>query len=225
MSRRWASRDAASNGSGPSPRFACPSGSNIRSTLPDPADQHNDQSRDLRGLGRSCRRRAPYGEPISLVFSQTDTCNVLSSVNGERSHHAHRSRSDRPESCAMRSSSDGHTYRERRRELAAHPTCRQRSGATWPAAPRDWCNGHSPRTPGRGRTAGVLAGREAPKVGNANLDHETATRLEVGGRVGEARDRWACVVKFPMVLKTRYTSWKRPSTRVVAMSPIVTWTR
>ena len=32
----------------------------------------------------------------------------------------------------------------------------------------------------------------------------------------------SCVVRFPMVLNTRYTSRKRPSTRVVAMSPIVT---
>jgi hypothetical protein len=33
---------------------------------------------------------------------------------------------------------------------------------------------------------------------------------------------WSWVVRFPMVLNTRYTSRKLPPTRVVAMSPIVT---
>lgn len=42
-------------------------------------------------------------------FSHTDTCWRLSLVNGSRFHPAQRSRSVMPASCAMRSSSAGHT--------------------------------------------------------------------------------------------------------------------
>ena len=56
------------------------------------------------GLRRWPRVAMRYG-----AFSQTETCDVLSAVNGERFQPAQRSRSDRPASWAMRSSSDGHT--------------------------------------------------------------------------------------------------------------------
>lgn len=60
--------------------------------------------------------RAPnwFGRPHVLrspVFTQTETCDLLSPVNGDRSQSAHRSRSDMPASFAIRSSSDGQTYR------------------------------------------------------------------------------------------------------------------
>ena len=60
----------------------------------------------------------PDDEPLRLdrkldphVFSQTETCFVLSAVNGERSQSAQRSRSSIPASRAMRSSSEGETER------------------------------------------------------------------------------------------------------------------
>ena len=46
-----------------------------------------------------------------LDLSQIETCEGLSPVKGERSQPDHRSRSDMPASFAIRSSSDGHTYR------------------------------------------------------------------------------------------------------------------
>ncbi len=53
-----------------------------------------------------------WPHPGQLVgFSQTDTCFVLSLVNRSRVHPSHRSRSRIPASWAIRSSSDGHTYR------------------------------------------------------------------------------------------------------------------
>jgi hypothetical protein len=44
-------------------------------------------------------------------FSHTETCERLSVVKGSRFQLAQRSRKRSPASCAIRSSSDGHTYR------------------------------------------------------------------------------------------------------------------
>ena len=49
--------------------------------------------------------------PNGPGFSQTETCWLLSLVKGCRLHPSHRSRSRIPASWAIRSSSDGHTYR------------------------------------------------------------------------------------------------------------------
>lgn len=54
----------------------------------------------------------PTGFPyrfISAVFSQTETCDVLASVNGSRVHPAHRSRRVMPARRAIKSSSEGQT--------------------------------------------------------------------------------------------------------------------
>ena len=51
------------------------------------------------------------GHVADRGFSQTETCFVLSLVNGSRVQLLQRSRSARPASRAIRSSSDGHTYR------------------------------------------------------------------------------------------------------------------
>ena len=58
------------------------------------------------GDSRSCRRYRGAG------FSQTETCRVLSLVNGSRAQPLQRSRSLMPASRAIRSSSEGHTYRK-----------------------------------------------------------------------------------------------------------------
>lgn len=50
-----------------------------------------------------------YGAGVFAVFSQTETCFVLSLVKGVRSQSPHRWLSVIPASRAMRSSSEGHT--------------------------------------------------------------------------------------------------------------------
>ncbi len=56
-------------------------------------------------------RSVSIGSSILTVFSHTETCFVLSAVNGERSQSAQRSRSSIPASRAIRSSSAGETER------------------------------------------------------------------------------------------------------------------
>ena len=48
---------------------------------------------------------------VPKTFSQTETCLRLSPVNGFLLQSSHRSRSRIPARRAIRSSSDGHTYR------------------------------------------------------------------------------------------------------------------
>ena len=62
-----------------------------------------DRSRHGPGGRRARRYRAG--------FCQIETCCRLSLVKGSRAQSCHRSRSRRPASRAIRSSSDGHTYR------------------------------------------------------------------------------------------------------------------
>ena len=57
-------------------------------------------------IQRQCRRRG------GASFSNTATWVVLSDVNGDRSQPAQRSRNRKPPNRAMRSSSDGQTYRK-----------------------------------------------------------------------------------------------------------------
>ena len=70
------------------------------------------------GTGRRLDRFGPLPQVTRLawnlghgqaVFCQTETCLVLSLVNGSRSQPAHRSRKVIPASRAIRSSSAGHT--------------------------------------------------------------------------------------------------------------------
>ena len=56
-----------------------------------------------------------------LVFSQTETWEVLSAVKGVRSQSLHRSRSVRPAMRAMRSYSAGHAYRCEDSNVSARP--------------------------------------------------------------------------------------------------------
>lgn len=49
-------------------------------------------------------------QPTSGIL-QTDTCDWLSAVKGARFQSAYRASNAKPASCAMRSSSDGHTKR------------------------------------------------------------------------------------------------------------------
>ena len=65
--------------------------------------------RDLRVLVVAFYRSVGDYRPAERRFSHTDTCAVLSPVNGSRRHPAHRSRNVMPASRAMRSSSEGHT--------------------------------------------------------------------------------------------------------------------
>src|SRR5436309_12095674 len=60
-----------------------------------------------------------------------------------------------------------------------------------------------------------LARRQATQVGNTDLDHERAARLEVLRGVLEAGD--LCVLRRQVVDRRNV-----PSARIVAMSPIVT---
>jgi hypothetical protein len=59
----------------------------------------------------SVTTRHPAGLAYAPGFSQTDTCQSLSLVNASLSQLLHRSRSLMPASFAIRSSSDGQTYR------------------------------------------------------------------------------------------------------------------
>jgi hypothetical protein len=83
----------------------------------------HDRRRPHRGRGRPGRPgraaghdpaarpgRRPPG-PQLAGFSQTETCWLLSLVNGSRAQPLHRSRSRSPASRAIRSSSAGHAYR------------------------------------------------------------------------------------------------------------------
>ena len=60
---------------------------------------------------------------------------------------------------------------------------------------------------------------EALEVGDADLDDKATGGLEVGGHVAEHA---TCVVRFMIVLKTRYARENDLSTVVVAKSPMVT---
>ena len=55
-------------------------------------------------------------------FSQTDTCLVLSLVNGSLFHPPQRDRNLIPASCAIRSSSEGHAYRKGMDERSTVPS-------------------------------------------------------------------------------------------------------
>ena len=63
----------------------------------------DEELRRLAGLDVEPRLAERHG------FSHTETCFMLSLVKGRRSQSSQRSRSLMPASCAMRSSSDGHT--------------------------------------------------------------------------------------------------------------------
>ena len=72
---------------------------------------------------------APIPEPTLratgdsyYALSQTETCRVLSLVNGSRLQFAHRSRRVNPAMRAIRSSSDGHTYRNGTESVSHSPS-------------------------------------------------------------------------------------------------------
>ena len=60
------------------------------------------------------------------------------------------------------------------------------------------------------------------EVGDAYLDDKAAGGLEVGRHVAETRGCAVCVVRFMIVLKTRYARENDLFTVVVAKSPMVT---
>ncbi len=72
-----------------------------------------DRLAERNSSGPSARSGAlkpqPYPREGEAVFSQTETCLVLSLVNGSRFQPLQRSRSVIPASRAIRSSSEGHT--------------------------------------------------------------------------------------------------------------------
>jgi len=89
-------------------------------TVPDFADavrRHEVIAAIERSAASGARVRAqlapgrPSVSPQTTGFCQTETCLSLSLVNGSRFHPPQRSRSSIPASRAMRSSSEGHTYR------------------------------------------------------------------------------------------------------------------
>ena len=84
------------------------------------AFHHHDRPAGQRTVqgGTQAKRTGPddhdIGVHLAIVpqgFSQTETCWLLSPVKGRRFQSSHRSRSRIPASCAIRSSSAGHTYR------------------------------------------------------------------------------------------------------------------
>jgi hypothetical protein len=68
----------------------------------------------------------------------------------------------------------------------------------------------------------ALPDREPAQLRDPDLDDEAAPRLKVGGDVRKQATWDSCVVRFMMVLKTRYATENVPSTVVVAKSPIAT---
>ena len=112
---------------------------------------------------------------------------MLSLVNGSRFHPLQRSRSLIPASCAIRSSSAGHTYR---------------NGIEWsskrPSTSSKWCdvrpwlatsNSSIPQWVGLAwKTRIGLARWQPPQLGHVELDDKTAAGLQVSGDVSEAGD-------------------------------------
>jgi len=136
-----------------------------------------------RAVQAACSARCAY-----RCLRQTDTCDGLSPVNGDRCQSAHRSASSRPASLAIRSSSEGQTYRKGvRTSQAPVAICDEVMG--------DGVLGNeivvavvSDVAPRVSEDDGVVARDEAAQVRYTDLDHEASTRLQVGGSVGEARD-------------------------------------
>lgn len=93
---------------------------------------------------------------------------MLSPVKGERSQPAHRSRSVRPASRAMRSSSDGHTYRDRRPQLAHDRPLGDEVVRRGLLGDEVGVTVVSHVARGVGEHPGVLAGWQAAKLGDAD---------------------------------------------------------
>jgi hypothetical protein len=98
-------RGALIDGAGSVVRIATPRGGSVGLFAgPDP-----EAESVTRRAERAEPEPSPYPREGVAVFSQTETCLVLSLVNGSRFQPLQRSRSVIPASRAIRSSSDGHT--------------------------------------------------------------------------------------------------------------------
>ena len=64
-----------------------------------------------------------------------------------------------------------------------------------------------------------IAGRQLTKAGHVGFDYKAATGRRCRAAFSKQATCSSCVVRFMIVLKTRYTREKSPSTKVTAMSP------
>jgi hypothetical protein len=120
-------------------------------------------------------------------FSQMETCLRLSLVKGSRFHPPQRSRSLIPASCAIRSSSAGHTYRKGIERRSSFPsTILEVMGGK--GLRRDVVLVEAPSRLAHVEGPDRFAGREPLELGDAYLDDEAAARLDVRRDVAEAGD-------------------------------------
>ena len=92
-----------------------------------------------------------------------------------------------PASCAIRSSSAGHTNRKGTEKRSSVSVDHLEVMGDEPLGPRRRTR-RSPRRSAAGEDVEGLAGREPPELRDHHLDDEAAAWLEVRGRVPEARD-------------------------------------
>lgn len=154
-------------------------------------------------------------------FSQTETCWALSLVNGCRCQPLHRSRRLIPASSAIRSSSAGHTYRNGTERRSSRPSTISKWCETSPWTATSYSSRPQRLSP-TWKAWMVSPGGSRRSAGTAT----STTKHPPGSRCAATFRKQAtcaaCVVRFMIVLKTRYATANAPATVVVAKSPIVT---